>query len=63
MAPVLEARQLAKMYETSGAKVLGLRGVDISVERGEFVAIMGAERVWEVDVAETPRRARSTDGR
>ena len=41
MAPVLEARQLAKTYETGGAKVLGLRGVDISIERGEFVAIMG----------------------
>ena len=41
MTPVLEARQLAKTYETGGVKVLGLRGVDISVERGEFVAIMG----------------------
>jgi putative ABC transport system ATP-binding protein len=41
MAPVLEAKQLAKTYETGGAKVLGLRGVDISIERGEFVAIMG----------------------
>ena len=33
MAPVLEARQLAKTYETGGAKVLGLRGVDIWIER------------------------------
>jgi putative ABC transport system ATP-binding protein len=41
MTPILEAGQLAKTYETGGAKVLGLRGVDISVERGEFVAIMG----------------------
>ena len=41
MAPVLEARNLAKTYETGGAKVLGLRGVDISIKRGEFVAIMG----------------------
>ena len=41
MTPVLEARNLAKTYETGGAKVLGLRGVDISIERGEFVAIMG----------------------
>ena len=41
MTPVLEARQLAKTYDTGGAKVLGLRGVDISIERGEFVAIMG----------------------
>jgi ABC-type sugar transport system ATPase subunit len=41
MTPVLQARQLAKTYETGGAKVLGLRGVDISIDRGEFVAIMG----------------------
>jgi putative ABC transport system ATP-binding protein len=41
MTPILEARQLAKTYETGGAKVLALRGVDISIERGEFVAIMG----------------------
>src|SRR5437870_6291191 len=38
---VLEARNLAKTYETGGAKVLALRGVDLSIERGEFVAIMG----------------------
>jgi putative ABC transport system ATP-binding protein len=41
MTPILEARQLVKTYETGAAKVLGLRGVDISIERGEFVAIMG----------------------
>src|SRR5262249_25910962 len=29
MTPVLEARQLAKTYESSTAKVLALRGVDI----------------------------------
>src|SRR6266496_824237 len=41
MTVVLEAKNLAKTYETGGAKVPGLRGVDISIERGEFVAIMG----------------------
>jgi putative ABC transport system ATP-binding protein len=41
MAAVLEAKNLAKTYETGGPKVLGLRGVNISIERGEFVAIMG----------------------
>jgi ABC-type glutathione transport system ATPase component len=41
MTAVLEAKNLAKTYGTGGAKVLGLRGVDISIERGEFVAIMG----------------------
>jgi putative ABC transport system ATP-binding protein len=38
---VLEALNLAKTYETGGARVLALRGVDLSIERGEFVAIMG----------------------
>ena len=41
MTPVLEARGLAKTYDTGGAEVLALRGVDFAVERGEFVAIMG----------------------
>jgi putative ABC transport system ATP-binding protein len=38
---VLEARSLAKTYDTGGTKVFGLGGVDLSIERGEFVAIMG----------------------
>jgi putative ABC transport system ATP-binding protein len=38
---VLEARGLAKTYDTGGAEVLALRGVDLSIRRGEFVAIMG----------------------
>src|SRR4029453_1508233 len=41
MPPVLEARQLAKTYETGGAKGRGLRGVAISVERGELVPLLG----------------------
>ena len=41
MTPVIEARGLAKTYDTGGAKVLALRGVDLAVERGEFVAVMG----------------------
>jgi putative ABC transport system ATP-binding protein len=38
---VLEARGLAKTYDTGGANVDALRGVDLSIERGEFVAVMG----------------------
>ena len=41
MTPVLEARGLAKTYDTGGAQVLALRGVDFTIDRGEFVAIMG----------------------
>jgi len=38
---VLEARNLAKTYDTGGTKVLALRGIDLAVRRGEFVAIRG----------------------
>ncbi|MFI5897049.1 ABC transporter ATP-binding protein [Actinoplanes sp. NPDC051513] len=39
--PVLEARALVKTYLSRGAPVRALDGVDLAVERGEFVAIMG----------------------
>ena len=41
MTHVLEARGLGKTYDTGGAEVLALRGVDLAIERGDFVAIMG----------------------
>jgi putative ABC transport system ATP-binding protein len=41
MAAVLEAKALAKTYDSGGVDVLALRGVDLAVEPGEFVAVMG----------------------
>jgi putative ABC transport system ATP-binding protein len=38
---VLEASGLAKTYRSLGADVLALRGVDLALEPGEFVAVMG----------------------
>lgn len=41
MASVLEARGLIKHYDQGGTAVPVLRGVDFSVNAGEFVAILG----------------------
>jgi putative ABC transport system ATP-binding protein len=41
MTNVLEGRSLAKTYDTGGAKVLAVRSIDLTIRRGEFVAIMG----------------------
>jgi putative ABC transport system ATP-binding protein len=38
---VIDARMLEKTYGTGQAQVSALRGVDIAIEGGEFVAIMG----------------------
>ena len=39
--PVVETRGLYKTYETEGAPVRALRGVDFTAAEGEFVAVMG----------------------
>jgi len=38
---IIETRGLEKVYGTNGNAVHALRGVDIDVERGEFVALIG----------------------
>jgi putative ABC transport system ATP-binding protein len=41
MTPVLETRRLAKTYDTGGTRVLAVRGIDLTISKGEFVAIVG----------------------
>ena len=41
MTHVIETRSLVRTYDMGGTHVPALRGIDIAVEPGEFVAIMG----------------------
>ena len=40
--PLIELRSVSKIYQTGDVEVAALRGVDFTVEHGEFVAIMGS---------------------
>jgi putative ABC transport system ATP-binding protein len=40
--PVIQLYRVTKTYRTGSVEVHALRGIDLTVERGEFVAIMGA---------------------
>jgi putative ABC transport system ATP-binding protein len=39
---LIELRDVTKTYDTGAVQVHALRGVSLSIERGEFVAVMGA---------------------
>ncbi len=40
--PVIKVEGLTRAFTVGDVDVRALRGVDLSIERGEFVAIMGA---------------------
>ena len=60
-AIVLQATGLTKTFESDGAPVRALRGVDFAMASGEFVAVSTGLR--QVDAAQPGRRARHTDRR
>ena len=41
MKPVIETRALTKTFGSNGVAVHALRGIDLTVERGEFLALIG----------------------
>ncbi len=42
MAPVVQIKNIHKIYESGEVPVHAVRGVSLDIERGEFVALMGA---------------------
>ncbi|HJV21141.1 MAG TPA: ATP-binding cassette domain-containing protein, partial [Holophagaceae bacterium] len=41
MSSIIQTTALTKVYGSNGAAVHALRGIDLTVEKGEFVALIG----------------------
>ena len=57
-APIVAARGVTKVYDAGGVQVEALHGVDLTVGRGEMVAIMGPQRLRQDHPAQLPLRPR-----
>src|SRR3954466_6797424 len=42
MAPVVQLKEIQKVYDSGEVKVHAVRGVSLDLHRGEFMAVMGA---------------------
>ena len=55
---IIQVENLHKTYSAATCQVQALRGVALSVKRGEMVAIMGPVRLRQDDAAELHQRPR-----
>ena len=40
---LLQLKQIGKIYVSDGNVAVGIRGIDLSFDRGEFVAVTGSQ--------------------
>ena len=60
---LIRVRGLNKTYSRGGEKIQVLQGLNLDVDKGDFVAFMGPERFGKNHVAESARRPRCPLGR
>lgn len=46
---ILKVENLSKIYGEGTTKVIALNNISFTVNKGEFVAIVGASRKWKIN--------------
>lgn len=46
---ILRVENLSKIYGKDTSKVVALNNISFKVDKGEFVAIVGASRKWKIN--------------
>lgn len=49
---MIKAIGLTKIFRTESVQTIALNEISIDISEGEFVAIMGPLRMWQIDLAE-----------
>ena len=60
---MIRLRSIVKVYRAGDVLVPALQGIDLDIERGEFLAIVGAIRVGQVDAHAHPGLPRQANAR
>jgi glutamate transport system ATP-binding protein len=61
MTPIIETAGLTKVFGSNGAAVHALRGIDMTVTRGEFVALIGPSGSGKSTLCRTINRLETID--
>ncbi len=55
--PILKIEHLTKTYGRKGTSLTALDDINLTVENGEFVVIIGSSGKWQIDTLALPRRS------
>ncbi len=50
MASILEVKKVSKKFQNKDGEVQAIKDVSFSIEKGEFVSVIGPSRMWEINI-------------